>query len=77
MVDEQGKEIQYEILSAVSTEKRFKDVGEQLFEARNVRTGVMKTIAEDEILRRATPIDSSSDLFVERADNKKSNNDNR
>lgn len=76
MVEEQGKEIQYEILSVVPTERRLKDVGEQLFEARNARTGVMKTIAQDEILRRATPIDSSSDLFIERADSKKKNNNN-
>lgn len=72
IVDEQGKPIKYEILSVVATEKRLKDVGEQLFEARNVATGATKTIAQDEILRRATPIDSSAELFGRVESKKKS-----
>jgi hypothetical protein len=71
MVEEQGKAIKYEILALVPTEKRLKGMEEQLFEARNVTTGVTRTVAQDEILRRATPIDSSADLFETSANKKK------
>jgi ribosomal 50S subunit-recycling heat shock protein len=62
MVDENGKATKYEIVSVVETRRHFKD-SEQLYEAKNTTTGGMKTIAEEDVLRRATPVDSSAELF--------------
>lgn len=63
LVEERGKATKYEILSIVGKNSRLKDVGERLYEARNVATGTMKTIGEEEVLRLATPVDSSAELF--------------
>jgi hypothetical protein len=62
MVDVNGKATKYEIVSIVEPRRHLKD-SEQLYEARNVITGGMKTIAEEDVLRRATPVDSSAELF--------------
>ena len=63
MVDEKGKAVKYEILTIVQTDKRLNRSGELLYEARNLVTGASRTIAQDEVLRRATPVDNSADLF--------------
>jgi hypothetical protein len=63
IVDERGKAAKYEILSIVHSGARLKNLGELLYEARNVITGGTRTIAEEEVLRRATPVDSSAQLF--------------
>ncbi len=62
MVDENGKAIKYEILSVLSA-KSLKSLGESCYEARNAITGKKKTIIEEDILRPATPVDSSAELF--------------
>ncbi len=61
MVDERGKAAKYEILSIVSS-SRAKNL-DGCYEAKNVITGAKKTIMEEDILRLATPVDSSADLF--------------
>ncbi len=63
MVDENGKAVKYEIISVVEPGRRLKEIDEQLYEARNVTTGGVKTIAQEDVLRRATPVDSSAELF--------------
>jgi hypothetical protein len=63
IVDEKGKATKYEIISVVQPRSRFSDPDEQLYEARNVTTGGTKTIAQEDVLRRATPVDSSAELF--------------
>lgn len=62
MVDENGRATKYEIVSVVEPRRHLRD-GEQLYEARNVTTGGMKTIGQEDVLRRATPVDSSAELF--------------
>ncbi len=62
MVDENGKAIKYEILSVLSA-KSSKSLGEFCYDARNAITGNKKTIVEEDILRLATPVDSSAELF--------------
>jgi hypothetical protein len=62
MVDENGRATKYEIVSVVEARHRYKDA-EQLYEARNVISGEMKTIDEEDILRRATPVDNAAGLF--------------
>ena len=59
MVDENGKALKYEILSVLSLRKS----QESCYEARNVISGKKKTIVEEDILRLATPVDSSAELF--------------
>ena len=61
IVDESGKAAKYEILSIVSS-SRTKNL-DGCYEAKNVITGAKKTIMEEDILRLATPVDSSADLF--------------
>lgn len=61
MVDENGKATKYEILSAFSSKKV--KTQESVYEARNVASGNKKTIVEEDILRLATPVDSSAELF--------------
>ena len=63
MVDENGKAIKYEILSVLST-RSVKSLGESCYEARHASKGNKKTIIEEDILRLATPVDSSAELFT-------------
>ncbi len=64
MVDEKGKATKYEIISVIRPNARLKEEdNEQLYEARNVITGGRRTIAQEEVLRKATPVDSSAQLF--------------
>lgn len=65
MVDERGRAVKYEILSvlAMTTSRRVKDSGERLYEAKNVASGAVRTISQEDVLRRATPVDSSAELF--------------
>lgn len=62
LVEENGNATKYEIVSVLSS-KSTKAVGESCYEARNSVTGNKKTIIEEDILRLATPVDSSADLF--------------
>jgi hypothetical protein len=62
IVDRDGKAVQYEIVSLLSHGREMKSL-ELLYDARETSTGEQRTISEDEILRLATPIDNSADLF--------------
>ena len=68
IVDDDGKATKFEIVSSLLTGK--KESGraaisgeESCYEARDLSTGERRTISEDQILRLATPIDNSSELF--------------
>jgi hypothetical protein len=65
MVDESGKAVKYEILSVLSPNKGQRDMVDLCYEAKNVTSGSRKTILQDDILRLATPIDSSAELFTQ------------
>jgi hypothetical protein len=62
LVDENGKATKYEIISLVEPRGHHKYT-ERLYEVKNVNTGAMKTIAEEDVLRLATPVDSAAVLF--------------
>lgn len=62
MVDENGKAIKYEIVSIIQGRK-LKVAEEPIYEVKNSSTGERKTVSSEDILRLATPIDSSEDLF--------------
>jgi hypothetical protein len=64
MVDESGKAVKYEILSVLNPNKGQRDMVDRCYEAKNVSSGSRKTILQDDILRLATPIDSSAELFT-------------
>jgi hypothetical protein len=64
MVDEFGKATKYEIM-AILAPKSIKSLGDSCYEARNSLDGKTKMISEEDILRRATPVDSSAELFPE------------
>jgi len=65
IVDVAGKPTQFEILNLLSSRAGRRTVlaEDPCYEARNTVTGGRSTISEDEILRMATPVDNSSDLF--------------
>jgi hypothetical protein len=65
MVDEFGKAVKFEILSVLSPRKGTREASDLGYEAQNVTTGAKKTILQEDILRMATPIDSSEDLFTD------------
>ena len=62
MVDESGRAVKYEILSVLNARKGQMD--DLCYEARNASSGVRKTILQEDILRLATPIDNSEELFT-------------
>lgn len=63
MVDEQGKAVKYEILSVLNARGSQWENEDLCYEAQNASTGARKTILQEDILRLATPIDSSEELF--------------
>jgi hypothetical protein len=63
MVDEFGRGVKYEILSVLNMPRGQRAEAEMCYEAQNVSTGAKKTILQEDILRMATPVDSSEDLF--------------
>ena len=63
VVEEAGAQAVFEILSTPVADKRIKADEDICYDARQVLSGKTKTIFEDEILRLATPVDSSAQLF--------------
>lgn len=66
MVDEHGKATKYEIISVLGSGRKLKEIDEHLYEGKNVITGARRTIMQEEVLRLATPVDSSAQLFEEK-----------
>ena len=62
VVNDGGNAVVYEIISTFATDKRLES-GEACYDARQVTNGTVRTFYQDEILRLATPVDSSAELF--------------
>jgi hypothetical protein len=62
IIDDDGIALEVEIISPISA-RGFKVQEEQIYDAKEVTTGHKRTISEDQILRLATPVDNSAQLF--------------
>jgi len=66
IVDDAGEPMEFEIISPLQTGKGRGLADDLIYDARKVNTGEKRTITEDEILRLATPVDNSAQLFRKR-----------
>ena len=62
IIDDDGSAVEVEIISAISA-RGFKVQDERIFDVKEIETGEKRTISEDQILRLATPVDNSAQLF--------------
>ncbi|MDA4111701.1 MAG: hypothetical protein OK439_04130 [Thaumarchaeota archaeon] len=63
IVDEGGMPTEFEIISPLQAGKG-RNVGlDFVYDAKKVSSGEKRTVSEDEILRLATPVDNSAQLF--------------
>ncbi|MGI0091754.1 MAG: hypothetical protein ACREBS_08595 [Nitrososphaerales archaeon] len=63
IVDDGGKPTEFEIISPLWATK---DGGDLCYNAKEVASGQNRMISQDEILRLATPVDNSAELFQKR-----------
>lgn len=63
IIDDGGTPIEFEIVSPLQPGRGSRLAGELCYDAREVNSGDRRTISEDEILRLATPVDNSAQLF--------------
>ena len=63
IVDEAGQPVEFEIVSPLRTGKGLGNGSEFYYDAKEISSGKRKTVSEDEILRLATPVDNSAQLF--------------
>ena len=63
IIDDGGTPIEFEIVSPLQPRKGSRLDQELCYDAREVSSGESRTIYEDEILRLATPVDNSAQLF--------------
>ena len=63
IVDDEGQPVVFEIASILPTSKVLKSGTDLFYDAKKIASGKRKTISEDEILRLATPVDNSAQLF--------------
>ena len=68
IVDDDGSALEVEIVSTISARgggfnSRVQGGDEKLYDVKDVNTGEKRTVSEDEILRLATPVDNSAELF--------------
>ena len=63
IIDDGGEPLEFEIVSPMNAGKSSRIEGELFYDAREVTSGERRTISEDEILRLATPVDNSAQLF--------------
>jgi len=68
IIDDGGSPIEFEIIAPLQPHKGTQFDGEFFYDAKEVVTGEKRTISQEDILRRATPVDNSARLF-----NKKDN----
>ena len=62
IIDDDGSAVEVEIISAISA-RGFKVQDERIFDVKEIESGEKRTISEDQILRLATPVDNSAQLF--------------
>ncbi len=65
IIDDGGTPIQFEIIAPLQTHGKSVD-GELFYDAKEVISGKKRTISQDDILRMATPVDNSAQLFGKR-----------
>lgn len=63
VIDEDGRATVYEIISSLAANKSNKSGSDVCYDAKHVLSGKVRTIYQDEILRLATPVDNSAQLF--------------
>jgi len=63
IIDDGGTPIEFEIVSPLQPGKGNHLGGELCYDAREVSSGQRRTVSEDDILRLATPVDNSAQLF--------------
>lgn len=63
IINDGGTPIEFEIIAPLQTSKGMKAGGERFYDAKEVVSGEKRTISEDDILRLATPVDNSAQLF--------------
>jgi hypothetical protein len=66
IIDDDGTPIEFEIISPLHTNKSRSGDGELFYDAKEVVSGEKRTISQDDILRLATPVDNSAQLFRKR-----------
>jgi hypothetical protein len=62
IIDDDGTPTEFEIISPLQTQKSMPGA-EFFYDAKEVVSGEKRTISEDDILRLATPVDNSAQLF--------------
>ena len=69
IIDDAGTPTELEIVAPLHTSKsRPSQGGEVFYDAREVVSGEKRTISQDDILRLATPVDNSAQLFRKKDD---------
>jgi hypothetical protein len=68
IIDDGGTPIEFEIISPLHTTKGRKSDDEFFYDAKEVVSGEKRTISQDDILRLATPVDNSAQLFRKKDD---------
>ena len=63
LIDDAGTPIEFEIVAPLQARKGAKVGGELFYDAKEVVSGEKRTISQDDILRLATPVDNSAQLF--------------
>jgi len=64
IIDDGGIPIEFEIIAPLHAANKGVPLNSELFyDAKEVVSGEKRTISEDDILRMATPVDNSSQLF--------------
>jgi hypothetical protein len=63
IIDDGGTPTEFEIISLLQTSKSMPVGSELFYDAKDVVSGIKRTISEDDILRLATPVDNSAQLF--------------
>ena len=63
VINENGQATVYEIISSLAANKNMKSGTDVCYDAKHVLTGKVTTIYQEEILRLATPVDNSAQLF--------------
>jgi len=68
IIDDGGTPIEFEIIAPLQTNKSKSVDGELFYDAKEVVSGEKRTISQDDILRLATPVDNSAQLFRKKND---------
>lgn len=63
IVDDDGQPVEFEIIAPLHSSIGLGSGADFFYDAKAVATGERKTISEDAILRLATPVDNSAQLF--------------